>query len=108
MSDASSKFDPPQVRPPESDLTRLLHADRRAGTEHGSCAPAAAHLGDVRSPVRGSAPCSASSCRTARTGPEKRAAMGISEGLIRLSVGIEAVHDLLADLEQALGPPDKP
>jgi O-acetylhomoserine (thiol)-lyase len=36
-------------------------------------------------------------------GPEKRAAMGINEGLIRLSVGIEAVHDLTVDLEQALG-----
>jgi O-acetylhomoserine (thiol)-lyase len=36
-------------------------------------------------------------------GPEKRAAMGIPDGLIRLSVGIEAVHDLVADLQQALG-----
>jgi cystathionine gamma-synthase len=28
--------------------------------------------------------------------------MGIPEGLIRYSVGIEAVDDLIADLEQAL------
>jgi cystathionine gamma-synthase len=35
--------------------------------------------------------------------PEERAAMGIPEGLIRYSVGIEAVEDLIADLEQALG-----
>jgi cystathionine gamma-synthase len=34
--------------------------------------------------------------------PEERAAMGISEGLIRLSVGIEDTEDLIADLEQAL------
>jgi len=34
---------------------------------------------------------------------EERAAMGIPEGLIRYSVGIEDVADLLADLEQALG-----
>ena len=34
--------------------------------------------------------------------PEERAAMGIPEGLIRYSVGIEAVDDLIADLEQAL------
>ena len=34
--------------------------------------------------------------------PEERAAMGIPEGLIRYSVGIEAVEDLIADLEQAL------
>jgi len=34
--------------------------------------------------------------------PERRAAIGIGEGLIRLSVGIEDEADLLADLEQAL------
>lgn len=35
--------------------------------------------------------------------PEERAAMGIPEGLIRYSVGIEDVNDLIADLEGALG-----
>jgi O-acetylhomoserine (thiol)-lyase len=35
-------------------------------------------------------------------GTERRAAMGIAEGLVRLSVGIEDVEDLQADLEQAL------
>jgi len=34
--------------------------------------------------------------------PEERAAMGIPEGLIRYSVGIESVDDLIADLQQAL------
>ncbi|QPC44833.1 cystathionine gamma-synthase [Kaustia mangrovi] len=34
--------------------------------------------------------------------PETRAALGIDDGLVRLSVGIEDVDDLLADLEQAL------
>ncbi|GIX34720.1 MAG: cystathionine gamma-synthase [Lysobacteraceae bacterium] len=34
--------------------------------------------------------------------PEVRAAAGISEGLLRLSVGIEAVEDLAADLDAAL------
>ena len=34
--------------------------------------------------------------------PERRAALGIGDGLIRLSVGIEAEADILADLEQAL------
>jgi cystathionine gamma-lyase len=34
--------------------------------------------------------------------PERRAAIGIGDGLIRLSVGIEDQADLLADLEQAL------
>jgi cystathionine gamma-synthase len=33
--------------------------------------------------------------------PEERAAMGIPEGLVRLSVGIEEVEDLLDDLQQA-------
>lgn len=34
--------------------------------------------------------------------PEQRAAVGISDALIRLSAGIEEGHDLIADLEQAL------
>jgi len=33
---------------------------------------------------------------------EERAAMGIPEGLVRYSVGIEAAEDLMADLDQAL------
>jgi len=33
--------------------------------------------------------------------PERRAALGITEGLIRLSCGVEETGDLLADLEQA-------
>ena len=36
-------------------------------------------------------------------GPETRAAMGIAEGLIRVSIGLESVADLIADFEQALG-----
>ena len=35
--------------------------------------------------------------------PEQRAAVGISDGLIRLSAGIEDAGDLIADLDQALG-----
>ena len=34
--------------------------------------------------------------------PETRAALGISDGLVRLSAGIEATEDLIADLDQAL------
>ncbi|MBI5600690.1 MAG: cystathionine gamma-synthase [Gemmatimonadetes bacterium] len=33
--------------------------------------------------------------------PERRAEMGITDGLIRLSTGVEDAHDLIADLEQA-------
>jgi cystathionine beta-lyase/cystathionine gamma-synthase len=35
-------------------------------------------------------------------GPEQKARVGIRENLVRLSVGIEAVQDILADLDQAL------
>jgi cystathionine gamma-synthase/methionine-gamma-lyase len=35
--------------------------------------------------------------------PQQRAALGIGEGCVRLSVGIEDAADLIADLEQALG-----
>jgi len=34
--------------------------------------------------------------------PEERAALNISENLIRLSVGLESEEDLIADLDQAL------
>ena len=34
--------------------------------------------------------------------PEVRAELGIVDGLIRLSVGIEHIDDLIADLERAL------
>jgi cystathionine beta-lyase/cystathionine gamma-synthase len=35
--------------------------------------------------------------------PEERESIGVSDGLLRLSTGIESVTDLIADLEQALG-----
>jgi cystathionine beta-lyase/cystathionine gamma-synthase len=35
--------------------------------------------------------------------PERRAELGLTDGMVRISVGIENVEDLLADLEQALG-----
>jgi len=35
--------------------------------------------------------------------PEERQRLGITDGLVRISVGIEDVEDLLADLDQALG-----
>ena len=37
--------------------------------------------------------------------PEERAEAGIADGLIRLSVGLEDVQDLIADLDQALARP---
>ena len=34
--------------------------------------------------------------------PERRAAIGLTDSLVRISVGIEDVDDLIADLKQAL------
>ncbi len=34
--------------------------------------------------------------------PDDRARMGISDGMIRVSLGIENVEDIIADFEQAL------
>lgn len=34
--------------------------------------------------------------------PEQRAELGITDNLIRLSVGLEDAEDLIADLEQAM------
>ena len=38
-----------------------------------------------------------------RLSPEERLAIGITDGLIRLSVGLEDADDLKEDLDQALG-----
>lgn len=55
------------------------------------------HIGDVRSLVLHPA----STTHAQRTGAERRAS-GIWPGLLRLSVGIEDVRDLLADLQRGL------
>ena len=57
----------------------------------------AASLGDTRSLIVHSA--STSHRAVPR---EQRIAIGITDGLVRLSVGIEAAEDLVADLDQAL------
>ena len=38
-----------------------------------------------------------------RVSAEEQAAMGIGPGLVRVSVGLEDVNDLMADFDQALG-----
>jgi cystathionine gamma-lyase/cystathionine beta-lyase/cystathionine gamma-lyase/homocysteine desulfhydrase len=38
----------------------------------------------------------------AAVGAEGRAKIGLTDGMVRISVGIEEVEDILADLEQAL------
>ncbi|HEV2432164.1 MAG TPA: O-succinylhomoserine sulfhydrylase [Burkholderiales bacterium] len=56
-----------------------------------------ANLGDVKTTIVHPA-----STTHGRISPEARAAAGISEGLIRLAVGLEAVADLKADLQRGL------
>jgi O-succinylhomoserine sulfhydrylase len=57
------------------------------------------NLGDVKTTITHPA-----STTHGRISPEARAAAGIGEGLIRLSVGLEAVEDLKADLDRGLKP----
>jgi cystathionine beta-lyase/cystathionine gamma-synthase len=59
----------------------------------------AASLGEVASLVTHPATFS-----HAALGPDERARLGIHDGLLRLSIGIEDVADLEADLRQALDP----
>jgi O-succinylhomoserine sulfhydrylase len=42
-----------------------------------------------------------------RLTPEARAALGVSDGLLRLSAGLEDASDLIADLDQALSVLDR-
>ena len=61
----------------------------------------AVHVG--REPRRGGEPDRASRVDDARLDPTRqRAALGIDDGLVRLSVGVEDAGDLIADLDQAL------
>jgi methionine-gamma-lyase len=57
----------------------------------------AASLGDTRSLIVHPA-----STSHRAVPPEDRRAIGITDGLVRLSVGVEAAADLIADLDQAL------
>ena len=62
-----------------------------------------ANLGDVKTTIIHPA-----STTHGRISPEARAAAGITEGLVRLAVGLEALSDLKADLERGLDPdPDR-
>jgi O-succinylhomoserine sulfhydrylase len=56
-----------------------------------------ANLGDTKTTITHPA-----STTHGRISPEARAAAGISDGLLRIAVGLEAVEDLQADLERGL------
>lgn len=72
-------------------------ASVRAFVEGLRCFTLAESLGGVESLIAHPA-----TMTHAAMSPEARVAAGISDGLLRLSVGIEALDDLLADLEAAL------
>jgi O-succinylhomoserine sulfhydrylase len=56
------------------------------------------NLGDTRTIVTHPA-----STTHSKLTPEERAAVGIADGLVRISVGLEHVDDIVADVERALG-----
>jgi O-succinylhomoserine sulfhydrylase len=56
------------------------------------------NLGDVKTTITHPA-----TTTHGRITPEARAAAGVTDGLLRVSVGLEAVADLQADLSRGLG-----
>jgi O-succinylhomoserine sulfhydrylase len=56
------------------------------------------NLGDVKTTITHPA-----TTTHGRITPEARAAAGITEGLVRVAVGLEAVEDLKTDLARGLG-----
>ena len=56
------------------------------------------NIGDARSLM-----CHPASTTHANMGDEARAAMGVTEGLLRINVGLEDIEDLTEDMDQALG-----
>ncbi len=56
------------------------------------------NLGDTRTIITHPA-----STTHSKLSPEEREAVNITEGLIRISVGLEHVEDIIADIEQAIG-----
>jgi O-succinylhomoserine sulfhydrylase len=55
------------------------------------------NIGDARSLM-----CHPASSTHANMGDEARAAMGVTEGLLRINVGLEDIADIIEDMDQAL------
>lgn len=82
----------------------ILTLDVRGGfeavnalTQHLHIASISPNLGDTRTILTHPA-----STTHSKLSPADRAAVGITEGLVRVAVGLEAVEDLVKDFEQAL------
>jgi O-acetylhomoserine/O-acetylserine sulfhydrylase-like pyridoxal-dependent enzyme len=92
-----------------SILTRAARGSDAGRTGWGFCEAAERFLGAIKrflnaeslGGVESLAPHSATTIHAALSA-EERASLGITEGLVRLSIGIEDKEDLFADLEQAL------
>lgn len=87
-----------------SDFGAMISFEAKGGYEGGKQVmdrvklfARAASLGDTRSLILHPA-----STSHRAVPPEDRRAIGITDGLVRLSVGIESAADLIADLDQAL------
>lgn len=81
-------------------ITLELKGGRAAGehlVDHLQRCALAVSLGDVRTLI-----CHPASTTHSHVPSEIRQQIGITDGLVRISVGLEDVEDILADLEQAL------
>lgn len=89
-----------QMQGPGAMISFVLHGGFGAGKAMMNAVQLcqiAVSLGGVESLIQHPA-----SMTHAGMSPEQRAQAGIGEGLVRLSVGIENVEDIIADLQQAL------
>ncbi|MDR6564622.1 MULTISPECIES: aminotransferase class I/II-fold pyridoxal phosphate-dependent enzyme [unclassified Arcicella] len=66
-------------------------------SKHIKIASISPNLGDTRTIITHPA-----STTHSKLSPEQRAEVGITDGLVRIAVGLEAVEDLIEDFEQAL------
>ena len=83
-------------------ITLELKGGRTAGehlVDHIQLCSLAVSLGDVRTLI-----CHPASTTHSHVPAEIRRRTGITDGLVRISIGLEDVEDIIADLEQALEP----
>ena len=102
--------EPPRPRARRPPPRRLRRDDRHGAATGGKAAAVAAHgarapLPAGGEPRRRGVPGHPPGDVVPRAGmaPADREALGVTEGLLRLSIGIEDAEDLIADLGQALG-----
>ncbi len=90
---------------PGAILSFEVHGGREAAwrvVDHCRLLSITANLGDTKTTITHPA-----STTHGRITPEARAASGITEGLLRIAVGLESVTDLQDDLSQGFGKPEK-